>query len=302
MNIVIIEPTGLDGDYYQHALPHHDVREIDSRGWSDAQLIDHIKDAEIVALCNRPLSEQVLTQLPHLKMLAVAFTGTDHIHMPTVNKREIKLVTTAGYANTAVAELVIGLMIALARNIVKDHQNMRYGAVTNSGYELKNKNLAIVGYGAIGKYVGRLARAFGMNILTYDNHTETSLTRLVSRADFVSIHVPLVAGTRHLIDQQVLAAMKSNAYLVNCARGGVVDQQALIRALNQNRIAGAAIDVFDNEPPLSEDHPLFNAKNIILTPHIGFNTHEAISDRAGLNIRNIRQFCYEAGESFITYC
>lgn len=290
MKIAIIEPIGVTSDEIHSELFNETVTECDSRNWSDEQLINHIKDAHIVALTNRPLSAAVIHAATELKLIAVAFAGIDHIDMDVVNQRHILVKNAAGYANTAVAELVFGFMISLARDIPGNNQKVRQKATTNTGIELKNKILGIVGLGAIGSEVKRLAAAFQMKTLAYGKNSQLTLENLFSQSDFITLHIPLVKETRGMVDLKLLSTMKKTAYLINCARGPIVVSSDLKHALEQQLIAGAAIDVFDMEPPLPTDYTLFEAPNLIATPHIGFNTQEALRTKGLLTLKNIQEF------------
>lgn len=291
MKIAIIEPTGIDLAAYHDSLPEHEIVAFDSRGWSDEQLISTLQDAEIIALSNRPLSAQVIQSLPHLKFISVAFAGIDHVDPKIVAERKIPIQNAAGYANTAVAELVIGFMISLARNIPQNNILIRKNGITNTGTELKNKILGIIGYGEIGKEIERLALAFRMQTLIYDSRSSVSkLQHLFSQADYVSLHIPLNESTRNFVTLDLLKRMKPTAYLINCARGPIVNSADLKSALESKILAGAALDVFDMEPPLAQDYSLLNNPHIIATPHIGFNTQEALLNKGQLALNNIINF------------
>lgn len=290
MKIAIIEPIGITHEEIHSELSNHTIMECDSRDWSDEQLIERIKDAHIIALTNRPLSAAVIHAATELKFIAVAFAGIDHIDMDAVNQRHILVKNAAGYANTAVAELVFGLMISLARDIPGNNQKVRQKATTNTGIELKNKTLGIVGLGAIGSEVKRLAQAFQMKTIAYGKNSQLTLDDLFSQSDFITLHVPLVNETRGMVDLKLLSKMKKTAYLINCARGPIIVSSDLKQALEQQLIAGAALDVFDMEPPLPTDYSLFEAPNLIATPHIGFNTQEALRAKGLLTLKNIQEF------------
>lgn len=295
MKIAIIEPIGIPSKEIQSELSAYTVTECDSRNWSEEQLIEQVQDAHIIVLTNRPLSAKVIQAATELKFIAVAFAGIDHVDADAVQQRQIPVKNAAGYANTAVAELVLGLMISLARNIPGNNQNIRQKAVTNTGTELKNKTLGIVGFGAIGAEVKRLANAFQMHTLTYDMNAQVTLEDLFSKSDFITLHVPLTNETRGMVNLDLLSTMKKTAYLINCARGPIVNSAALKQALEQQLIAGAALDVFDIEPPLPTNYSLFDAPNLIATPHIGFNTKEALRTKGELTIKNIKEFLKTEG-------
>jgi D-3-phosphoglycerate dehydrogenase len=167
------------------------------------------------------------------------------------------------------------------------------------GHELFGKTLGVIGCGHIGLQVARLANAFGCHVLGFEHHVlravditleQVELDELLSRSDIVSLHLPLTTETRGFIGREQLARMKRSAILINTARGPVVDQSALVEALEQNRLAGVGLDVFDIEPPLPADHPILNAPNTVLVPHIGFDTVEAMSAKANIALRHLEDF------------
>jgi D-3-phosphoglycerate dehydrogenase len=292
--IAIIEPIGLSVENIQQlkeTFKGHEIEIFDSRNYSDDELITSLKDTNILALTNRPLNYNVIKNLPCLELIAVAFAGMDHIDSQAVKEKNIIIKNASGYANSAVSELVIGFMIALSRNIVQNNNQMNQNISTNTGSELKGKTLGIVGFGNIGKEVEKLACAFGMHVITYgSNNTLDDLKNLFSKSDFISLHIPLTEQTRGLINKDYLSLMKKSAFLINCARGPIVNQLDLINALEQNQLKAAAIDVFDTEPPLASNHPLLNRADIIATPHIGFNTKEALKEKARIAIHHIKTY------------
>ncbi len=294
MKICVIEPIGISLAEMQSGLPGHEVVEFDSREWDDDQLADAAKDADIIAVTYRPLSAAVINAIPNLKMIAVAFAGIDHVDADAVADRGITVRNAAGYANTAVAELVIGLMISLARSIPQHNAAIRHGGLSATGTELSGKTLGIVGTGAIGKQVETLSKAFGMTPLPYDVGSVISLEDVFEKSDYVTIHVPLLPATKGMVNAELLARMKPTAYLVNCARGPIVDSAALATALSVGSLAGAALDVFDVEPPLPTDDPLLALPNVIATPHIGFNTQEALVTKGTDALNAIKKFLTSA--------
>jgi phosphoglycerate dehydrogenase-like enzyme len=241
-------------------------------------------------------------------LICVAFTGLDHVDQKACKARGIILCNAAGYAVHAVSELAIGLMIAVLRRIVSADATIRVGRGNRGlvGHELFGKALGVVGCGAIGLQVARLGIAFGCRLLGFDRHVsriddvaieQVELDELLTRSDIVSLHLPLTAETRDLIGRKQLARMKPSAILINTARGPIVDQSALIEALDQNRLAGAGIDVFDTEPPLQPKDPIFQAVNTVLVPHVGFETVEAISAKADSALRHLQDFLSGRGKA-----
>jgi D-3-phosphoglycerate dehydrogenase len=235
--------------------------------------------------------EQMQKSAGRLKIIARTGVGVDPSRVDLDSAKEFKVWVTnqPGSNSVSVTELVFGHMIVLTRHTfaanqaVKDNRWSEY--LKFIGIELAGKTLGIIGMGNIGTRVAIRARAFEMSFLVYDPYIPEShvtalggnrvgLDELLAQSDFVTIHCPLTAETRGMIDQQRLALMKATACLINAARGGIVNEDALCRALKQRKIAGAALDVVENEPP-AKDHPLFELDNVILTPHIGALTFEA---------------------------
>lgn len=235
--------------------------------------------------------EQIQKSDGRLKVIARTGVGVDPSRVDLEAAEEFKVWVTnmPGSNAVSVAELVLGQMIALARHTqeadraVKENRWADY--LRYIGTELAGKTLGIIGMGNIGTRVALRARAFEMSFLIYDPYIPeshvtafggewVSLNELLKRADFVTIHCPLNAETKGMIREKELSLMKRSAYLVNAARGGIVDEEALCDALKQNKIAGAALDVAEHEPP-AKDHPLFKLNNVIVTPHIGAMTFEA---------------------------
>lgn len=256
-----------------------------------------IGNAEAVILANMPLSAEAVAAAPKLRFIDVAFTGVDHIPLDVARERSIAVSNASGYATQAVAELTIGFMIDLLRSADAAQARCREGA-TKAGLPanlLAGKTVGIVGAGVIGKRVAELAHAFGCHTLAHNRRPvndpaideSVTLDELLQRSDIVTLHCPLTAETKGLIGAEQLAAMKPTAYLVNTARGPVVDSHALAEALREGRIAGAACDVFDQEPPLPADCPLLHCPNILVTPHIGFYTAESMVERADIVFKNL---------------
>ena len=304
MRIAVMEPLGVEqGKFMQIAREAvgNDVEIVcyDTRTTDVEELGRRGRDADIIAIGNLPFPREVLEKCENVKMLAVAFTGLDHVDLKYCEERGIKVQNCAGYATTAVAELTFGLLLDLCRNIGKCDTAARNGGTKAGliGFELEGRTMGIVGTGAIGARVAKLAAAFGMDVIAYSRTPGkvagvryVSLEELLAQADVVSLHVPLTDETRGMIGEKELALMKKTAVLVNTARGPVVDTKALADALNSGRIAGAAIDVFDKEPPLDADEPLINAKNTVVTPHVAFATDESMIKRAEIEFRNIAEF------------
>ena len=311
MKLVIIEPLGVKQEKLlamaAEQLPESvEVVYYDTRVTDTETLIERGKDADIIAVSNLPLNADVIDGCKNLKMLSVAFTGVDHIALDACRRNGVLVSNCAGYSTAAVADLVFGLLISLYRNIPACNEVVRREGTKDGlvGFELEGKKFGVVGTGAIGLRVAAIAQAFGCEVLAYSRTkkdvpgiTYTDLNTLLSQCDIVSLHTPLNDSTRGLIGKEQLALMKKNAILINTARGPVVDSQALAEALNEERIAGACIDVFETEPPVKKEHPLLNAKHVIATPHVAFATKEALVKRVVIVFDNITAWLNNAPQN-----
>lgn len=303
MKISIIEPLGiteeeaekLQAEYAPGCeLVYHNAKPADA-----AEKAARAKGADIVMLANTPLPASVLDAAPSVKFLSVAFTGVDHVAMDACHEKGITVSNCSGYANEAVSELAIGMAIALYRKLAACDAAVRGGKDRTGllGLELSGKTFGVIGAGAIGQKTMALAKAFGCHVLAYSRHkkdipgvTFVTMDELLAASDIISLHVPLTDATRGLIGAEELGRMKTSAILINTARGPVVDSAALADALDEGRLAGAAVDVFEHEPPIEASHALLHAKNILLAPHIGFATKEALQKRAVIAFQNIAAY------------
>ena len=266
------------------------------------ELAKRSKDADIVVIANNPYPKRAFQHAENLKLINVAFTGVDHVDQQAAKAQNIQIANAAGYSNTAVAELVLGLTLDVLRKISFGNQSVRLGEEVSiiQGNEIKGKTVGIIGTGNIGLEAARLFKAFGAELIGYNRSEKesakelgldyVSLDDLLQKSDIVSVHLPLNNETTHLLSKEKLALMKSEAILINAARGPIIDNKALAELLNEEKIAGAGIDVFDEEPPLSEDYPLLTAKNAVLTPHVAYLTDEAMVTRAQIAFENIEKF------------
>jgi hypothetical protein len=307
MKIAVVEPLAVEKKEFMKIARKAvgddvDIVYWDTRTEDTAELAERGKDADIIAIGNVPFPREVLEKCENLKMLAVAFTGLDHVDLEYCMEKGITVKNCAGYATVAVAELTFGLILDVYRNILACDKAARLGGTKDGlvGYELEGKTIGVVGTGAIGTRVIEISRAFGMDIIAYNRTfgkvkgvAYVSLEEVLRRADIVSLHVPLTAETKGLIGKKELDMMKPSAILVNTARGPVVDSRALSEALKQGEIAGAAIDVFDTEPPLDGKDPLLTAPNTVVTPHVAFATKESMVKRAIIEFDNIASFIRE---------
>lgn len=304
MNIVLIEPLGIDNtllNEFESKLKNHNHKFTfyNDKPKDDNDLINRIKNQDIIMVANYPIKEEILSTNKNIKYIAVAFTGLDHIPLDYCKNNNILVTNCSGYSNTSVSEQVIGMTLSLYRHlylnhfITKNHQN---STILGPGQEIKDKTVGIIGLGNIGLETANLFKAFGANVIYYSrtkkdvNYEYTSLEYLLKNSDIISLHIPSNNDTYHFLDKEKLSLINQNAILINTARGKVIDNEYLSILLNEERIKGAAIDVFDYEPPLKEDYPLLHAKNILLTPHTAFLTKEALVRRANIEFNNILNF------------
>ncbi|MCI7146054.1 MAG: NAD(P)-binding domain-containing protein [Clostridiales bacterium] len=304
MKIVMLEPLGVSREFMEPRVQPlldagHEFVYCDSKLTVDEKK-SAIRDAEILIIANGPLTEEILLCAEKLRMISVGFTGIDHVALDTCREKGITVCNAQGYATDSTAELAIGLMLACLRNIVPYDSVVRSGG-TLAGYThntLRGKTVGIVGTGAIGTRTGELAKAFGCRVLGFNRSEKEAAIRagieycdletLFRESDIVSLHIPYTADTEHLVNSELIGKMKETAILINCARGPVVDSEALAKALNDGRIAAAGIDVFETEPPIPQDHPLLHAKNAILTPHVGFYSEESLAERFDIVLDNVK--------------
>jgi len=271
----VLEKNGLKVTYEPEITPE--------------QIAEKIGNFEVVVVRSRTkMTRELIANADKCQIIARVGIGLDNIDQEAAKEKNIRVINAVEGAITAVADLVIGLMISMAREIPRADREIRNGNWIKKelmGSELKGKYLGIVGLGNIGKRLGRLARALNMNIIGYDvvpiddefskevGLMKADLDTLLSSADYVSFHVPLLDSTRHMINAEKLKMMKNTARIINTSRGGVIDEGALYNSLKDGSLAGAALDVFEVEP--ATENKLITLPNFIATPHIGAQTKEA---------------------------
>jgi glycerate dehydrogenase len=273
---------------------------------SEPQIVARAANAELVLTNKTPLRSATLEQLPLLKYVGVLASGYDVVDVEAAALRNIPVTNVPEYGSRSVAQMVFALLLELSNQVSIHAEAVRAGEWTRSSdwsfrkaalIELAGKTLGIVGYGRIGRQVAEIARALGMRIMATAARTPAalpdeiewaSLDQILSQSDVISLHCPLTAATRGMIDAPRIALMKPSAFLINTARGALVVEQDLAQALNSGRMAGAALDVLSTEPPAASN-PLLTAKNCIITPHIAWATREArarLLEAAAENLRN----------------
>jgi D-3-phosphoglycerate dehydrogenase len=271
-------------------LAQHPNFEVDFRpGLSPDELKEAVKDVDGLAIRSATkVTPDLINAAPLLKVVGRAGTGLDNVDIPAASKRGIVVMNTPGGNTITTAEHAISLMCALARNIPQAAQTMREGRWEKKKYqgtEILNKSLGVIGLGRIGRVVAERALGLKMRVIGYDPFITkemasslgvelVSLDELLARSDFITVHTPKTKETTKLLGKQAFHKMKPGIRLINCARGGIVDEAALYEAIKEGKVAAAALDVFETEPPPA-DFPLRDLPNVILTPHLGASTEEA---------------------------
>jgi len=259
-------------------------------------LKEKIKEFNVLIVRSRTkVTREIIEAAEKLSIIARAGVGLDNIDVKTAQEKNITVVNAPEAPTHSVAELVIGLMIAASRGISKGDAALKEGKWIKKellGKELNGKTLGIIGFGRIGQEIAKLALAFNMKVLAYDvieelakkaeelgvefvGTTREALNKLLKESDVITLHVPLLPSTRHMIGKEELSMMKKGAVLINTSRGGIIDEEALYEALKQGKLAAAALDVFENEPPKGISLKLAQLPNVVATPHIGASTEEA---------------------------
>jgi glycerate dehydrogenase len=308
--IVFLERDTLRANLRRPAFEHV-WRDYDTT--RPEQVEERLKEATVAVVNKLPLGADLLARLPSLRLVAVAATGTDNVDLGFCRSRGIEVRNVCGYARETLPEHVMMLVLALSRNLIGYREDVREGLWQRAGQfclhtreirDLHGAALGLVGYGTLGRGVGRLARAFGMEVLIAERRGaeesregRTPFEEVLRRADVLSLHVPLDGETRGLIGRAELALMKPSAILINCARGGVVDEAALAGALREGKIAGAGVDVLSAEPP-GDDNPLLDPSlpNLVVTPHVAWAGRRAQQALADQLVDNIEDFFLKSTE------
>lgn len=290
-------------------------------------------DAEVIAVfVDCDVSKAVIEAMPRVKLIVAESTGVDHIDMKYAEERGIKVANVPGYGVSSVAEFTFGLMLNLSRHINLASQEVRdigkFDVRAFQGFDLQGKTLGIVGTGRIGSHVAEIGRGFGMKVIAFDVHpdqaratelgfTYVTLPELAAQSDVVTLHVPYLPETHHLINAPLFAQMKTGVIIINTARGEVIDTLALVEALKSGKVAGAGLDVLEGERelhkegnlikmqvseehdlrPLIGDHMLMDMPNVIVTPHLAFHSKEADMDRVSRAVGAITAYITPAHTS-----
>ncbi len=306
MKIKLLEPLavneGIIGKLSLELINQgHEFFYYDTKSLSIDELKERAHDADIVIIANSPFPDEVIEVCSNLKMISVAFTGFDHVGK-LAKEKNITVCNAAGYSDQSVAELVLGLTLDLLRNISKGNEVVREGGTISGliGNELRGKTVGIIGTGRIGVATGKLFKAFGTRVIGCSRSQNPNalefgleyvdLDYLLENSDIISLHLPFNQETKNFLSREKLEKIKPHSLLINCARGGVLDNLALAELLNAGKIKGAGVDVFEVEPPLPEETPLLNCKNTVLTPHVAYATEESMYVRAEISFDNVINF------------
>lgn len=306
MKVALIESIGVSKDLiYQYADKiiklGHEFEYYSEKTTNPEEIANRCLDCDVVMIANTPFPQEALEKLDNLKLLNVAFTGLDHVPLEKARDMGVKVINAAGYSDIAVAEMVLGLVLDIYRNISIGNEEIRDGGMPRLGKEIRGKTLGIIGTGNIGIETARLFKSLGVKLLGFNRSEKDEFTQglggqyveleeLLRESDIVSLHLPANDETENFLGEKEFSLMKEDAILINCARGRVVDNDALADSLNRGQIGGAGIDVYDMEPPIPKDYKLLKAKNTILTPHVAYLTEEALERRAEIVFDNTIEF------------
>ncbi len=299
-SIVFLDRSTLEANVRAPNFPHS-YKEYDVT--APGEVVERLRDATIAITNKAPLREATLAQLPNLKLIAVAATGTDVIDKAYAKAHGVVVSNIRNYAFNTVPEHVFALAFALRRNIVAYVEDVRAGRWQQSDQfcffdhpirDMRGSTLGIIGYGALGKSVGKIAEAFGMKVLPYDVFPQPGLVpleTLIRESDIITLHTPLTPETKNMIGAREFDLMKKDALLINTGRGGLVDEAALAAALTAGKIGGAGFDVLTVEPP-KQGNILLDLKlpNLLITPHVAWASREAMQILADQLIDNVEAF------------
>ena len=304
MKLVILGPMGVPSDQIRALAADIVVAPVSIEIHEQVDptpegMIPFARDAEVLIIANLPFPADVVAACPGLRMVCAAFSGLDRVDVGACASAGVQVCSVPGYSTPAVAEFTLGLILAVLRKVVAADGAARSGGTFRGlkGGELAGRTVGIVGTGAIGGRVAALLQPFGCPLLGYDRVpnldaealglTYVDMDTLVAESDVVTLHLPLSGDTDTLIDGRRLALMRPHGILINTARGAIVDNGALARALVDGKLAGAGLDTIDVRPPLPADHPLLKAPNVTLTPHMAFATAEAFVRRTRLALETV---------------
>lgn len=319
MKIVFFEIEDWEENYLKETLKNHEL--VFFKDVLSKKNIASVKDADVISVfIYSEVDKQILKEFEKLKIITTRSTGFDHINVKVAKKKNIIVLNVPYYGENTVAEHTFALILSLSRKIHKSYERTVRGNFSLDGlrgFDLKDKTLGIIGLGHIGSHVARIAKGFEMNILVHSHHKNqklakkiglkyVSLDNLLKNSDIVSLHCPYNKKTHHLIDKKKISLMKNGAYLINTARGGLIDTGALIKALSEGKLGGAGLDVLEEESLIKEEiqllsrnfpkenlqnllenHMLLTFDNVIITPHNAFNSQEALQRILEVTVENL---------------
>ncbi|MCI5839654.1 MAG: NAD(P)-dependent oxidoreductase [Peptoniphilaceae bacterium] len=304
MKITLIDPLTVNDELVEEQKNKlekmgHEFEYYKESANSDDEIIERLKKSDVAIITNKKFSKKVVDNT-NLKLIDVAFTGVDHVAVESAKEKGIVVENASGYSDISVAELVFGMIISILRKFKDNRENLSGENNDLLGETLNGKKVGVIGTGKIGQRVIKLLSAFGAQIIAY-NRTEkqemkdmgvkyVTLDELLSTSDIVTVHLPLNDSTKGFLNSDKLNLIKKDSILINCARGPIIDNDALADLLNEGKIRAAGIDVFDMEPPLKDDYKLKNAKNVLITNHIAYYTKEAMVERANIVFDNLYKF------------
>lgn len=308
MKIVILDGAALNpGDLSYDCIDQFGEVTLYQHTETEAQTIERIGNNDIILVNKVPITEAVLEACPNIKLICVQATGYNIVDCEACAKRKIPVTNVPSYGTAAVAQFTIALMLELCHRIGLHNHSVHQGDwIKSSNFcywltpqmELGGKTLGIIGFGRIGRAVGQLAKAFGMRVIAYSRSESdegrqigeyVNLDTLFAESDFISLHCPQFAETEKIINTESIAKMKDGAMLINTARGGLVDEEALVDALESGKLRGAAVDVVSGEPMLAEN-PLLKTRKCIITPHIAWAPVESRQRLLDTVVENIQAF------------
>lgn len=320
MKIVFFEIHDWEAEHIKQALPNHDLT-FHLAKFQDTNPDDY-RDAEVISVfIYSTVTKELLDRLPKLRLVATRSTGFNHVDLAACKERSIPVCNVPTYGENTVAEHTFALILNLSRNVHKSYlrtlQN-DFRIEDLRGFDLMGKTLGVVGAGHIGLHVIRIAKGFGMHVLAFDpkpnqfladilHFNYATVDELCAKSDIITLHVPLIAQTKHLINKEAIAKMKDGVIIINTSRGGVIDTDALYEALKSGKVKGAGLDVIENEKPIMEEAQLRHASlekanwrtlaesleilhmsNVVFTPHNAFNSKEALERILDTTIANIK--------------
>lgn len=305
MKILVVSPNYFPDNILSEL---RDVAEIVSKNISHEELLNEIGDYDaVLTRVDTKFSKEILSRAKKLKVIGSATTGLDHIERFYAEKKGIHIVNLSGTHTLPTAEYAFSLMLSLAKKIPWAHNSLSKGTWERHkffGNNMEGKILGVIGFGKIGSKVGKYAKNFGMNVLVYDPYISksiaedmgakiTTLDDLLKNSDFISLHAYLSPETKNIINAKAFSKMKPTAFLINVGRGELVDEDDLLDALTKKKIAGAALDVFIDEPLPKDSELIKYAKshnNLLITPHIAASTEESVREAAKEIVHNVKEF------------